>query len=53
MPGPESGNWWVGEQGRGEGIGDFSERKLGKVITFEMEMKKTCNKKKESGWSLP
>jgi hypothetical protein len=27
---------WVDEQGEGEGIGDFSEGKLGKGITFEM-----------------
>jgi hypothetical protein len=27
---------WVEEQGSGERIGDFSERKLGKGITFEM-----------------
>jgi hypothetical protein len=26
----------LGSRGRGEGIGDFSERKLGKGITFEM-----------------
>jgi hypothetical protein len=35
MPGPGSWSGWVGEQG--EGRGDrFSERKLGKGITFEM-----------------
>jgi hypothetical protein len=25
MPGPESRSGWVGEQGEGEGIGDFGE----------------------------
>jgi hypothetical protein len=34
MPGPGSRNGWVGEQG--EGNRGFSERKLGKGITFEM-----------------
>jgi hypothetical protein len=34
MPGPGSWSLWVGKQG--EGAGDFSERKLGKKITFEM-----------------
>jgi hypothetical protein len=36
MPGPGSRSGWVGEQGeRGRDRG-FSERKLGKGITFEM-----------------
>jgi hypothetical protein len=34
MPGPGSRSGWVGVQA--EGIGDFSERKLGKGIAFEM-----------------
>jgi hypothetical protein len=38
MPGP--GNWsgWVGEQGRGWGVGykGLSERKIRKGIAFEM-----------------
>jgi hypothetical protein len=34
MPGPGSG--WAGEQGEGRGDRGFSERKLGKGITFEM-----------------
>jgi hypothetical protein len=25
MPGPRSGSEWIGEQGRGEGIGDFGD----------------------------
>jgi hypothetical protein len=33
---PEPGNGWVGEQGEGGGYREFSERKLGKGITFEM-----------------
>jgi hypothetical protein len=38
-----------GERGEGEGIGDrgFLERKLGKGITFEMEIKKIPNKKEK------
>jgi hypothetical protein len=36
----------LGTRGSGEGIGDFSERKLGKGITFEMLIKKISNKKK-------
>jgi hypothetical protein len=36
MPGPKSRSGWVGEQGEGEGRGDFSKEKLGKGITFEM-----------------
>jgi hypothetical protein len=36
MPGSGSRSWWVGEQREmGEDKG-FSERKLGKGITFEM-----------------
>jgi hypothetical protein len=34
----------VGELGGGEGIGGLSERKLGKGIAFEMQMKKIPNK---------
>jgi hypothetical protein len=44
MPGPGSGNGWVGERGRGEDRG-FLEGKLGKGITFEMQIKKISNKK--------
>jgi hypothetical protein len=36
MPGPGSGSGWVGDQGKGERIGDFLEGNLGKGITFEM-----------------
>ena len=36
MPGPESENEGVGEQGEGGGDRGFSEGKLGKGITFEM-----------------
>jgi hypothetical protein len=36
LPGPGSRSRWVGEQGQGEGDRGFSERKLGKGITFEM-----------------
>jgi hypothetical protein len=36
MPGPGNRSGWVGEQGSGEVIGDFSGRKLGKGIAFEM-----------------
>jgi hypothetical protein len=36
MPGPGSGSGWVGEQGEGGGDREFSEKKLGKGITFEM-----------------
>jgi hypothetical protein len=39
MPGPGSGSGWVGKQGEeGEDRG-FSERKVGKGITFEMYVK--------------
>jgi hypothetical protein len=31
MPGPEAGMGELGSRGRGEGIEDFSERKLGNV----------------------
>jgi hypothetical protein len=34
--GQEAGSGWVGEQGEGGGDRDFSERKLGKGITFEV-----------------
>jgi hypothetical protein len=36
MPGPGSGSGWVGEQGDRGGDRRFSEKKLGKEITFEM-----------------
>jgi hypothetical protein len=36
MPKPGSGSGWVGEQWEGGGDRGFSERKLGKGITFEM-----------------
>jgi hypothetical protein len=36
MPGLRRGSGWVGEQGEGEEDRGFSERKLGKGITFEM-----------------
>jgi hypothetical protein len=35
MPGPESRNWWVGEEGKRGGNRGVSEGKLGKGITFE------------------
>jgi hypothetical protein len=36
LPGPGSRSRWVGEQGEGRGDREFSERKLGKGIAFEM-----------------
>jgi hypothetical protein len=36
MPGPGTGNRWVGEQQEGGRDRGFSEGKLGKGITFEM-----------------
>jgi hypothetical protein len=36
MPGPGSRNGWVGKQGDVGGHREFSERKLGKGIIFEM-----------------
>jgi hypothetical protein len=36
MPGPRSRSGWVGEQKEGGGYRGFSERKLGKGITFGM-----------------
>jgi hypothetical protein len=36
---------WVGEQGEGGRSNGFSEGKLGKGITFEMQIKKIYNKK--------
>jgi hypothetical protein len=42
-PGPGSRSGWVGEQGEGGGDRGFSEGKLGKEITFEMEIKKISN----------
>jgi hypothetical protein len=36
MPGPGSRSGWVGEQEEGGGYRGFSERKLGKRITFKM-----------------
>ena len=47
MPGPGSRSGWVGEQGEGEEDRGFSERKPGKGITFEMQIKRISNKKKE------
>ena len=44
--GQEEGVGGLGSRGSVEGIGDFSERKLGKGITFEMQIKKTSNFKK-------
>jgi hypothetical protein len=59
MPGPRSGSGWVGEQGEvGENRG-FSERKIGKGITFEMQIKKISNKKNDwcgkasALWAVP
>jgi hypothetical protein len=48
IPGPRNGCGWAGEQGEGRGYRGFSERKLGKGVAFEMLMKETSNKKKES-----
>jgi hypothetical protein len=45
MPGPGRGSGRVGEHRDKGGYRGFSERKLGKGIAFEMEMKKTSNKK--------
>jgi hypothetical protein len=42
--GQEAGVGWVGEQGEGEGYRGFSEGKLGKEITFEIQIKKISNK---------
>jgi hypothetical protein len=36
MPGPGSRSWWAGEQGKGGRYRGFSERKIGKEITFEI-----------------
>ena len=36
IPGPGMEMGGLGNRGKGEGIGDFSEGKLGKGITFEM-----------------
>jgi hypothetical protein len=44
--GQEAGVDGLVSRGRGKGIGDFSEGKQGKGITFEMEIKKISNKKK-------
>jgi hypothetical protein len=46
MPGPGIVSGWVGEQGKGGGDRGFSERKLGKGITFEMKMKKISKEKR-------
>jgi hypothetical protein len=43
MPGPGSGSGWVGEQGEGGEDREFSKGKLGKGITFEMQIKKISN----------
>ena len=45
MPGPGSWSGWVGEQRDGEGGRGFSEGKLGKGITFEIQIKKISNEK--------
>jgi hypothetical protein len=37
----------VWEQGKGGGDRQFSEGKVGKGITFEIQMKKTFNKKQK------
>jgi hypothetical protein len=48
LPGPgRRRSWWVDEQKEGEGDRAFSEGKLGKGITFEMQIKKISNKKKD------
>ena len=44
--GQEAGVSGLGSRGKGKRIGDFSEGKLGKRITFEMQIKKISNKKK-------
>jgi hypothetical protein len=36
MPGPGSRSGWVGEQGKGGWVREFSKGKSGKGITFEM-----------------
>jgi hypothetical protein len=36
MPGSGSGSGWVGEQCEGGGYREFSERKLGKEIAFDV-----------------
>ena len=46
MPGPGNRSGWIGEQGKGGGDRGFSERKLGKGITFEMKMKKISKEKR-------
>ena len=43
MPEPGSRSGWVGEQGEWGGDRRFSEEKLGKVIIFEMQIKKISN----------
>ena len=45
MSGPGRRSGWVGEQGEGRGDRGFLEGKIGKGITFEMEIKKISNKK--------
>jgi hypothetical protein len=45
MPGPGSRSGWVAEQGEGGSVRGFLERKVGKGITFEMQIKKISNKK--------
>jgi hypothetical protein len=49
MPGSGSRNGWVGEQGDVEEDRGFSEGKLGKGITFEMQIRKISNKKNQKG----
>jgi hypothetical protein len=45
MPGPGMGVGGLGSRGRWKGIGGFLDGKLGKGITFEMQIKKIYNKK--------
>jgi hypothetical protein len=49
MPGQGGGNWWVGDhlqrsRGWEDGIEVFWRDKLGKEMTFEMQIKKISNK---------
>ena len=45
MPVSGSGSGWAGEQGEEGEDREFSEGKLGKGLTFEMQIKKISNKK--------
>jgi hypothetical protein len=47
MPEPGSRSGWVGEQGQGGRDRKFSEGKPGKGITFEIQIKKIPNFKKD------